>query len=171
MDVLQAIRERRSIHVFKSDPVPETEVKTLIEAASWAPSTGNLQCRKFYLVRRAAAKEDLAAAALGQRFIAQAPLVLVVCADSLRADPYGERGRSLYALQDATASAMNILLAAHGMGLGACWVGAFDEARVVRILGLPDYERPVVIIPVGYPDETPETPPRVLDDGAVVEID
>ena len=96
-------------------------------------------------------------AALEQEPIEEAPLSLVVCADQDRsAQRYGERGRELYCILDAAASVENILLAAHALGLGACWVGAFNDQLVSRILKLPEHLRPVAIIPIGYSDENPE---------------
>ncbi|RLF23588.1 MAG: nitroreductase family protein, partial [Thermoprotei archaeon] len=100
-------------------------------------------------------------AALGQMWIAEAPVVVVVCANIPRtAWRYGERGRSLYCLQDTAAAIQNMLLAAHALGYGTCWVGAFDEEEVSRILGLPDHVRPVAIVPIGKPAESPIPPPR-----------
>jgi len=73
---------------------------------------------------------------------------------------YGNRGE-LYAVQDATASVMSIMLAATSIGLGTCWIGAFDEYMVMDILHIPAGERPVAMVPIGYPDEDPVMPQRM----------
>jgi len=156
MDVFEAIKGRRSIRAFRDINIPDDVVKQLIEAARWAPSAGNIQPWEFIIVRDPEIKHALAEAALGQFFIEEAPVVIVVCADENRsAQGYGVRGRTLYCIQDTAAAIQNIHLAAYSMGLGTCWVGAFREDEVKRILGIPFGIRPVAIIPVGYPAEKP----------------
>ncbi|MEM1539732.1 MAG: nitroreductase family protein, partial [Candidatus Bathyarchaeia archaeon] len=99
--------------------------------------------------------------ALGQSFIEETPVVIVACADENRsAQGYGMRGKNLYCIQDTAAAVQNIHLAAYSMGLGTCWVGAFMEDEVKKILKIPEGIRPVAIIPVGYPAEKPSPPPR-----------
>ncbi|MEM3549847.1 MAG: nitroreductase family protein [Candidatus Bathyarchaeia archaeon] len=159
MDVLEAIRGRRSVRAYKNVDVPADLAERLIDAARWAPSAGNIQPWEFILVRKLETKRKLAEAALGQYFIEEAPLVIVVCADENRsAQGYGVRGKALYCLQDTAAAIQNLHLAAYSMGLGTCWVGAFREEEARKILEIPYGIRPVAIIPVGYPAEKP--PPR-----------
>lgn len=155
-DVITVIKERRSIRRFKPDPVPETIVYNLLETACLAPSAGNVQPWFFYCIYREDLKAALAQAALGQKFVAEAPVVIVVCADLERAAAsYGERGRTLYCLQDTATAVTHLILAATSQGLGTCWVGAFNEEEVRRILSLPSNLRPVALIPVGYPAQSP----------------
>lgn len=161
MEVLEAIKLRRSVRHFCKKPFPPQALDPLIDALRWAPSAGNLQSRKFYFVFNAGLKGKLAWAALDQDFIAQAPVVVVACADHRIASRYGERGVRLYCLMDVAASIQNLLLAAQGEGLGSCWVGAFDEGKVRKILKLPPYLRPVALVPIGFAGEHPEPPPRV----------
>ena len=157
---LDAIFTRVSIRRFKSDPVPDDVIKLILKAGNSAPSAGNLQARDFIVVKDENTKLKLAKAALRQMFIAEAPVVIVVCANYPRSMRiYGERGK-LYAEQDATAAIENILLAVHMLGLGAVWVGAFDETEVSNILEIPSHARPMAIIPIGYPAEKPERRPR-----------
>ncbi|MGD2079903.1 MAG: nitroreductase family protein, partial [Nitrospirota bacterium] len=129
---------------------------------------GNLQARKFYFVRDDVLKMRLAAAALNQTFIAEAPLVVVGCTDSLISSRYGERGVVLYTIQDVSASVMCMMLAAHELGLGTVWVGAFREKEVAAALSLPGNLRPVAIVPVGRPARVPKPPPRVSKDDAII---
>jgi len=154
-ECLRLIYERVSIRKYKPDPVPDELILELLKAGNAAPSAGNLQARDFVVVKNPETKKKIAKAALEQMFIASAPVVIVVCANYPRSMRiYGERGK-LYAEQDATAAVENILLAAHALGLGAVWVGAFYENAVSKILDLPEFVRPISIIPVGWPDEKP----------------
>jgi len=155
-DLPALIQKRYSVRRFQSAPVSSEIIAGLLEAARWAPSAGNLQPWFFYVVTGQNEKELLAAAALNQRFIAQAPVCIVVCAEPERsARVYGDRGRRLYCYQDTAAAAQNILLAAVGYGLGACWVGAFKEEEVRRSLTMPAGRVPVALIPAGYPADDP----------------
>ncbi|MCL5023131.1 MAG: nitroreductase family protein [Nitrospirae bacterium] len=167
MEILKAVRERRSIRNFEKREIPQNLVDTLIDALIWAPSAGNLQARKFYFVQDAALKKGLVAAALGQGFIAEAPLVIAACTDDMIFGRYGDRGLNLYAIQDVAASIMGMMLVAHENGLGTVWVGAFREAMVIEALDLPHNLRPVAIVPVGYPSKIPSPPQRVSRQSAI----
>lgn len=157
MDVLEAIKGRRSIRAFQNRDIPPKIVEKLIEAACWAPSAGNIQPWDFIIVKKSETKRKLAKAALGQTFIEEAPVVIVVCANENRsAQGYGIRGKTLYCLQDTAAAIQNIHLTAYSFGLGTCWIGAFNEDETREILKIPNGIRPVAIIPVGYPAETPK---------------
>lgn len=159
MDALEAIKGRRSVRAFKNQDVPAEIVEKLIDAARWAPSAGNIQPWEFIIIRKPEIKRRLAEAALGQIFIEEAPVVIVVCADEDRSSiGYGLRGKFLYCIQDTAAAIQNIHLVAYSHGLGTCWVGAFREEEAREILVIPHGVRPVAIIPVGYPAEFP--PPR-----------
>jgi nitroreductase len=167
MDCLEAIEGRRSIRKFKDSSIGKEEIKELLKAAQMAPSAGNLQARDFIVVSEKRIIKQLAKAAFDQLFVEQAPIVIVAMANIERSSlRYGLRGE-LYAIQDATASVMNLLLAAYSKGLSTCWVGAFDENAVCILLGLPHKIKPIAIIPIGYSDEKPNAPPRMELDRAV----
>jgi nitroreductase len=157
MDFFQALENRYSVRRF--DPavdVPPETVERLVTAAIQAPSAGNRQPWHFYVVRDPAVRQGLAAAAYGQDFVRQAPVVIVVCADAEQsAGRYGQRGRELYCLQDTAVASEHILLAAVALGLGGCWVGAFDEQSASHVLDLPPRHRPVAILPIGKPAGEP----------------
>jgi nitroreductase len=156
MDVLEAVKGRRSIRAFKNRDVPAEIVEKLIDAARWAPSAGNIQPWEFIIVRKPKIKRRLVEAALDQVFIEEAPAVIVVCANEVRSSQgYGVRGETLYCIQDTAAAIQNIHLTAYSLGLGTCWVGAFREEEAREILKIPRGIRPVAIIPVGYPAEAP----------------
>ena len=157
----EPILERRSIRAYAEGELSREDVEKLIEAAILAPSAGNLQPWEFIAVTDPETKMKLAEAALGQYFIAQAAVVIVVCAvPSRSAARYGRRGSELYCLQDTAAAVANILLTAAANGLGACWVGAFDEEGVAEAIGAPEDVRPVALIPIGPPAERPPRRPR-----------
>jgi nitroreductase len=161
LDVFEAIKNRRSIRAYSSKEVSKEEVEKLIDAARWAPSAGNIQPWEFVIVRDAEIKCRLSMVALNQKFIEEAPIVVVVCVNELHSEGgYGVRGKTLYCLQDTAAAIQNLLLAAYALGFGTCWIGAFREEEVRRILDVPRGVRPVAIVSVGYPIEKPETPPR-----------
>lgn len=170
MRVLELIKKRRSIRSYKPDQIPEKVIDELVEALIWAPSAGNLQSRKFYFIFNEKIKKYLAEAALGQNFITNTPLVVVGCTDDKIAWRYGERGKNLYSICDVAASIQNMMLAAEEEELGSCWIGAFDEEEVAKILNLPKNLRPIVIVPVGYPAEKPLPPGRVSKSQAIKEI-
>jgi nitroreductase len=157
MDVFEAIAKRRSIRKYQDKDVDDKLIGVLLWAAAQAPSAGNLQDWRFIVVRDKKTKELLYDAALKQEHVKRAPVLIVVCSDlevlSLR---YGKRGELVYALEDCAAAIENMLLAATALGLGACWIGAFDEEDVKNILRLPDFVRPIAIITIGYPAEEPE---------------
>jgi len=162
MDLIDAIRDRRSIRSFTNKPVLDNTINELIILAHWAPSAGNKQARDFIIIRDNKTKAKLCSAALDQEFIKEAPVVIVVCANEERsALRYGERGRTLYCILDAAAAVQNLLLAVYSFGLGACWISAFNDLEVKVILNLPRYLRPIAIIPIGYSFEKPHAPTRL----------
>lgn len=161
MEVIKAIKERRSVRKYKSDPIPEEDLKEILEAARWAPSAGNLQPLEMIVIRDQNIKEKLVRAALGQSFIAEAPVVIGVCANLPKTRrKYGKRGAELYAIQDTAASIQNIHLAAKSLGYATCWIGAFNESEVSKILETPDEVRPVALVPIGKSDEKSRAPRR-----------
>ena len=152
MELSAAVKGRRSIRSYKPNDVSEEEVEVLIEAATFAPSAGNIQPWEFIVVRNPEMKKKLAIAANEQLFMAQAPVVIVVCANEiLSSQGYGLRGKTLFCLQDTAAAVENMLLTAYSLGLGTCWIGAFEEIEVREALRIPEGVRPVALVPVGYP--------------------
>ncbi|HOX44167.1 MAG TPA: nitroreductase family protein [Myxococcota bacterium] len=155
------LQARRSVRAFEAAEVPREHLVRVLQAGTEAPSAGNVQPWRFVVVRRATARRLLAQAAWDQEFVAQAPAVITVCADLARSgQAYGQRGRELYCLQDGAAAALSMLLMAEALGLGACWVGAFDESQVRAALQLDEQVRPLALLPVGWPAERPARPPR-----------
>lgn len=153
MELIDAIKSRSSVRKFSSKPIEDNIIEEIIELGNLAPSAGNLQPRDFVVVKNEDTKEKLAQAALNQRFVAEVPVVIVVCANIRRVSSYGRRGMELYCYQDSAAAIENMLLAIVDKGLACCWVGAFNENAVSKILDLPDHVRPIALLPIGYSDE------------------
>jgi nitroreductase len=171
MEVFDCIKSRRSIRKFMDVEVGMEKLGLIIEAGKAAPSAGNLQNWKFILVTHKDAKDKLAEAAFQQYWIASAPAVIVVCAEIEKIEHYyGIRGEKLYAIQNCAAATQNMLLMAHNLGLGSCWVSAFDENMVARVVGTPANVRPQILLPVGFPDEeVPEPMEYTLDNVTYLE--
>jgi nitroreductase len=154
MEFEELVRKRGMVRAFRPDPVPEELIQKLLRSAVRAPSAGNLQAWEFVVVQEPETKRRLAQAAVGQTFVTEAPVVIVTCRNLERnVGRYGGRGRHFYNLIDASFASLMILLTAHNEGLGACFVGAYRDDDVSRILGLPEHVRPVGIIPIGWPAE------------------
>ena len=160
-ECLSQIRGRRSIRKFLSEQIDEEDIKDIVKVGFSAPSGGNRQPWRVVIVKDQNIKDQLSDAA-GQSFMAKAPVIFVVCAvPEESAERYQERGRTLYVLQDTAALTLNILHAAHMLGYGSCWIGAFNEEEVSRILIVPPDMRPVAMIPVGKIEgKIPDMRPR-----------
>jgi len=166
MNVLEAIQARQSIRAYQPRDLEAAKLETILQAANQAASAANLQAYQIYVVRNQAMKDALAAAAAGQKFLATAPVVLVFATDPARSGAkFGKRGEQVYAMQDTCAAVGNVMLAAVELGLGTCWVDAVDEAAAGRAINLPASQRAAILLPVGYPAETPpRTTRRALAD-------
>jgi len=130
--------------------VPRIEIEAIIQAGIAAPSAGNIQPWRFFVLRSEEARTRLGAV-LEQRWAAAAPCVIVVCVDPRPCrSRYGDRGAQLYSIQDTAAATQNMLLTAVERGLASCWIGAFDESVVRDAIGIKAPITPVAILPVGY---------------------
>jgi nitroreductase len=152
----EIFKRRHAVRRFQTRTVSSEDLDSILAAADSAPSAGGLKSRAVLIITNDATKKQLVQAAYGQEFIAQAPVVIVFWAlPSRSASKYGARGRELFALQDATIAASFAWLQAVSAGLGACWVGAFDDEAVRKIFQAkigPDW-RPIALLPVGYAAE------------------
>jgi len=162
MDVFEAIKGRRSVREFRSDSVDDKDLEKILDAGRSSPSAGNCQPWEFVVVKDEAVKQKLVRAALGQSFLAEAPVVVVACANVPRTSSrYGRRGAELYCIQDTAAAVQNIHLAAYALGYGTCWVGAFDEESAAKAIKAPSGVRPLAMIPIGRPAEKPNPTSRL----------
>ena len=161
MELREAIRTRRSIRKYKDKHVEWDKIATILDAGRLAPTAGNIQNWKFITVQKETSKKKIAKACLGQDWISTAPAIIAVTAEPMKAHRfYGIRGERLYTIQNCAAAIQNMLLTAHDLGLGACWVSAFDEELMASALILPEQARTYAVIPIGYPAEKPEQPPK-----------
>lgn len=152
-DLIDIIRGRRSIRSYKEQEVEGGKIKRILEAGRWAPTAGNQQCLEYIVVKDQDTRIRLMEASHGQDQVAQAPVNIVVCFNREKNVRYGERGETLYCGQESGGAILNMMLMAHSLGLGTCWIGAFGEKEASEILGIPDHVRPVAIITLGYPSE------------------
>lgn len=157
MDVLEAINKRRSIRAYLNAPIEDDILHKVLEAGRLAPSANNRQMVKYIVVTDEAIKMRLAIAAKNQRFIATAPVILVAC--GTEPDRIMSCGQYAYTI-DVSISLSFMMLEAAELNLGTCWLGAFDEREVKKILSIPDSARVVAMTPLGYPDEDPKQRPR-----------
>jgi len=154
MDVFEAIKNRRSIRSYKTDPIDDKVMARLLAAMRLAPSGKNLQPWKFIIVRDPKIKEELVPACRNQTFIAKAPCIIAACA--FEKQSYDKMGSymSSWAI-DVTIAMDHLTLAAASIGLGTCWIGAFNEGEVKKILDVPADVRIVALMPLGYPEFIP----------------
>ena len=154
--------KRAMIRAFKSVPVEEEKIQSILRNAWRAPSAGHLQPQDFIIVKNNHVKHQLAKAAFDQNFIEQAPVVIVVCSDTRRnVWRYWDRAIKFYNIIDGAYASMIILLTVVNEGLGVCFVGAFDDDEVSKLLGLPNEVKSIGIIPIGYPEEKNERLARI----------
>ena len=161
MDVFDCIRTRRSVRKYKDKDLPWHLVVEILQAGKYAPFAGNIFNAKFIVVKNEAKRKAIAEACVQQYWMQDAPIHIVVAGEPEKAERYyGTRGERLYTIQGAAAAIENMLLTAHSLGLGSCWVGAFDEEEIRRICNMPEHVNVQGIITIGYADENPEMPPK-----------
>jgi nitroreductase len=154
--VERAIKERRSVRAYRDEPVPEELLQRVLEAARWAPSGVNAQPWHFVVVRDKKNREFLSAHSrflfVRNRHISEAPVSIIIC---------GDPRRSKWYWADCSLAGANIMLAAHALGLGTCWIGIFDAPAIKKYFAIPDPLEIVAIITLGYPEEMPDPPTRL----------
>ena len=148
MEYIDLVRKRRSIRRYKSTPISEQDLKTILDAARLAPSSGNRQCWRYIIVTDPSIKRRLAEA--GEKWVSEAPVIIVACADPKASD---HRSGMDYFLVDIGISFEHLILAATNLGLGTCWIAGFDEKMVKEALGVPSEIKVVAYSPLGYPNE------------------
>jgi len=153
MNVVEAIEKRRSIRVYQNKPLPEEKLRKILEAARLAPSAKNLQSYKFIVVKNKGLRKKLAKEATRYSFIADAPVI--IAAVSLDPDYVMSGGVPAHPV-DIAIAVDHMTLAAVEEGLGTCWIGAFYQDQVKRILSIPEKYKVVVLLPLGYPAEGPK---------------
>lgn len=156
MDILEVIKTRRSIRQYTRDPISEEDINKILEAGRWAPSASNTQPWKFIVLRSQEARKRLADTLIWGRFLSQAALGIAVTVNPTA---------STHPVEDGAAATQNILLEAHSLGLGTCWIGTYGsshEASAKKVLNIPEDERLLSVIAIGHPAETPQKERREL---------
>ena len=155
MELLEAIRTRRSIRRFKKETVPPELIEKMLEAARWAPSSVNSQPWEFIVVTGPETKKRISRSFNFSSFLNEAPLAIAVVVDRLR---------TACPVQDGTTAAYAIWLAAHDLGLGVCWINPNIPGGIKKILGIPFTKKLITVLAIGYPDEAPVHTRRKLQD-------
>lgn len=150
MDFYEVVRTRRSVRSYSDRPIPSDVLARVLDAARLAPSGRNRQPWKFIVVRSQEVKEKLVPLCNGQRFIAEAPVVIVACGRDIKYNRGGYMGRYSM-LVDVSIAFTHLILAARAEGLGTCWIGAFDNEGIKELLDIPGEWDVVVLTPLGYP--------------------
>jgi len=154
MSFFKTIEKRRSIRSFLDNPIESSKITKLLNSARMSPSAKGLQSYRIYVVTNEKKKQLLVRAAHGQEYV-NAPLLLVFCTVPKRIKKImGARGEHLLSVQDATIAASYAQLSATALGLSSVWIGNFNEKSVQKIIKTKF--RPVVLLPIGYPNEKPE---------------
>ena len=154
MSFFKTIEKRRSIRSFSIRPVESSKINKILKAASMSPSAKGLQSFRIYVVKDRMKKEKLVHAAHEQEYV-NAPLLLVFCTQPTKIKKMmGMRGEH-FSIQDATIAASYAQLAATALGLASVWIGNFNEKSVQKIIKTP--LRPISILPIGYPHESPQS--------------
>ena len=181
MELFEAIKSRRSIRRYTNAPVDDDKINAILEAGRWAPSWANTQCSRFVVVRDANIKAALGDAMVKMKTpdgkevpppsvaaINTVPVVIVVCAAIGVSGAYPGAGSGAnyvtdkgdWFMFDTALAVQNMVLAAHGLGLGTVIIGTFDAAKLEKILGVPKDYRIVTLFPVGVPEHEGKAPPR-----------
>lgn len=158
MDVIEAIKTRRSVRKYSDRPVEEEKINQVLEAARLSPSSANGQNWHFIVVRDKGKLKKLLEAADGQPSVGEAPVAIVACGTKRRIMDCGQPTDTV----DCSIAMSYMILQAHELGLGTCWLGHFFADKVKKALHIPDDVSVVAFTPLGYPDE--ETVPRPRKD-------
>ena len=169
MDVMEAVRKRKSIRAYKNTPVDDKTLSTVLEAARLAPSWANTQTWRFIVINDRDIKAKLIETSLrvgnrGFEALRQAPIAIAACAEMNRAgcrdgQPVTDKA-GYWFMFDVALAMQNLVLVAESLGLGTVYLGGFDAQKAGEILGVPAGYCVVAITPLGYPDEQPEAKPR-----------
>jgi nitroreductase len=157
MDFFELVQKRYSVRAYKPDPVEDYKLGQVLEAARLAPTASNRQPFQIIVIHTAGREAELRRI-YGKGWFAQAPLLIAICA--IPAQSWARRDGKNYADVDVTIAMDHLILAATNLGLGTCWVAAFDPAAACEVLHLPADAEPIVFTPLGYPADQPRPKER-----------
>ncbi len=168
MEVFDVIKKRRSIRFYTDEAIDEDKLKKLVEAATWAPSAGNIHAWNIVIVQRKGDIELIKAVSPGM--LGNATALMILCADKRKAyGKGGEVGRDVLSKMDIAIAAQNICLEATDLGLGSCIIRSFNQDAVRALLDLPENIAPELVVSLGYPRSIPNPPPRRTVEDAVLQ--
>lgn len=149
MEFIDVIKSRRSVRKFSDQEIENEKIEQILECARLAPSWANKQCWSFVIVKDKEKIELLSkSTGMVNRWLREIPIIIVACGDP---NLSGVRENIVYFMVDVAIATEHLILSATDLGLGSCWIGAFDENRIKEILGIPDNIRVVALVPLGYP--------------------
>ncbi len=157
VDFSDLMQKRYSVRAYKTDPVEDDKLRRVLEAARFAPTAANRQPFQFIVIHTAGRETDLRRI-YHREWFTQAPLVICACA--VPAQAWVRRDGKNYADVDATIARDHLILAAANLGLGTCWVAAFDPVAAREVLGLSQGIEPIAFTPLGYPADQAKTKVR-----------
>ncbi len=163
MDVLEAIRTRRSIRKYEERPIPEEIIQKILDAGRWAPSSDNSQPWGFILIKDQKLRKEIADAASWADFLPNAPLGIAVVVDPAMAS---------HPVEDGAAATQNMILAAHALGLGTCWIGSYEsgyQEKVKKMLGVPKDKILLSMVAIGFSVASPKSYRKELKDVVFVD--
>jgi len=169
MDMLDLIKKRRSVRDYTEKVVEKDKLFKVLEAGRWSPSSGNVQNWRFLVITEQSIKSKIAEACLGQYWIINAPILVIVLSDDSKLRMlFGERGEMIYSIQNCSVAMQNMMLEAESLGLATSWIGAYDDEKILRVLKVDD---PSVVLrgvfSIGYAKSTPSPPIRLEMDKLV----
>lgn len=162
MDLIEVIKNRRSIRTFTDVPIGKNLLLELVNAGIWAPSAGNMQVWRFIIITDPDKIEKIKNLSPG--IFGNPKAIISVCSDFDEATKKGGPQGEHFAIIDASMAAENILLAAHNKGLGACVIGSFHTLALQKLLKLPPNIKPILLIILGFPAEAPNPPKRKFEE-------
>jgi nitroreductase len=148
MEFIDVIKSRSSIRSYDKKEIDDEKINYVLECARLAPSWVNKQCWHFIVVRDNKNIKNISNATLINRWLRNAPCIIVACADPKKS---GTHNNMNYFLVDVAIAMEHLILAATDLGIGTCWIGEFNEKKIKKILGVPDKIKVVALSPLGYP--------------------
>ena len=156
MDISACTKKISQVKSYLNRDVKHKEIAKIIDAARFAPSSGNIQNWRFLIVKNKDTKEKIARACLDQLWIQEAPVIILVCSDNSNIKTLFEKKWKKYSRENCAAAAENILLQAASLGLSSSWIRNFNQLRLKNTLKIPDDVSVEAVITIGYSNERPK---------------
>ncbi len=150
MDLFEAMKSRRSIRRYSHQEISDLDLTKITEMAHWAPSAGNINPRYYLSVKNFEMIETIKSLSPGM--FGSPKAIILLCADKAKAEEKASTNGYIYSIMDVAMAAQNMLLAAHALGLGACVIRSFHAQAIGKMMGLPEYIVPELLVALGYPE-------------------